>query len=125
MRFFLISIFNILKYNKDRKEGDAMDVFLLSVVMLLHPAYGVYLLCRKKYPSALFRIFLPFITLYCLNIHTIGYVPEQSPTETFRQSLMNGNVIAYLGTLAAILWLLFMIIDIRVLIERLHKKSHP
>lgn len=102
-----------------------MDAFLLSIVMLLHPAYGIYLLCKKKYPSALFRMFLPFITLYCLNVHTIGYVPEQSPTETFRQSLTEGNAIAYLGILAAILWILFMIVDVRVLLERLYKKSHP
>lgn len=102
-----------------------MDVFLLSIVMLVHPAYGVYLVCKRKYLSALFRIFLPFITLSCLNVHTIGYVPEQSSSETFRQSLTEGNGIAYLGLLAAILWLLFMIIDVRTLIGCLHEKSHP
>lgn len=102
-----------------------MDVFLLSVIVLIHPAYGVYLLFRKKYLSALFRIFLPFITIYCLHPHTVGYVPEQSSVETFRQSLTDGNAIAYLGMIAASLWLLLMIADVRSMLGCLHKKSHP
>lgn len=107
----------------------AMDVFLLSILILLHPMYGVYLLCKRKFPSAVFRILLPFITLSCLNVKTIGYRPHQSSTETFRQSLTEGNIVAYLGILAAFLWIMCMIVDIRSAIswmnKRIHKKSHP
>lgn len=100
-----------------------MDVFLLSCLVLLHPIYGVYLLFKKKYLDAMFRIVLPFVTLSCLNLRTIGYRSGQSSLETFRQSLMEGNVIAYLGVLSAFLWLICILMDVRNIVIPMSNRS--